>query len=145
IFANNVRVSAMTLLLSPGFGLVPLGALLANGSIIGLIVGLSTGPALPGLLELPRDPLLFLVAILPHGVIELPAVMFITAWGLKLGLAPWLPSAAGARAAVWRTTAREGLQVLALVVILLLIAAVIEANLTLALVQWLQDQRSSGA
>ncbi len=141
IFANNARASVLTLLLGSGFGLVPLSALLANGSLIGLLIGLSTGTPLPALPALPRDPVFFAVALLPHGVIELPAVLVIAAWGLKLGLAPWLPSAAGARGTVWRTTAREALQILALVVVLLLIAAVIEANLTLALVQWLQGQR----
>ncbi len=144
IFANNARASALTVLLGSAFGLVPLGTLLTNGSIIGLLIGLSTGTPLPELTDLPRDPLFFAAALVPHGIIELPAVFVIAAWGLKLGLAPWLPSAAGARAAVWRTTARESLQILVPVIALLLVAAVIEANLTLALVQWLQDQRPSG-
>ena len=145
IFANNARASVLTLLLGSGFGLVPLGVLLTNGSIIGLLIGFSTGTPLPELTDLPHDPVYFAAALLPHGIIELPAVLVIAAWSLKLGLAPWLPSAAGARAAVWRTTAREALQILVPVVVLLLVAAVIEANLTLALVQWLEDQRLSGA
>ena len=138
IFANNARASVLTLLLGSGFGLVPLGVLLTNGSIIGLLIGLSSGTPLPDLPDLPRDPLFFAAALLPHGIIELPAVLVIAAWSLKLGLAPWLPSAAGARVAVWRTTARESLQILVPVLVLLLVAAVIEANVTLALVQWLQ-------
>ena len=138
IFANNARASVLTLLLGAGFGLVPLGVLLANGSIIGLLIGFGTGTPLPELAGLPRDPLFFAAALLPHGIIELPAVLVIAAWSLKLGLAPWLPSAAGARVAVWRTTARESLQILVPVIVLLLVAAVIEANVTLALVQWLQ-------
>ena len=138
IFANNARASVLTLLLGAGFGLVPLGVLLTNGSIIGLLIGFSSGTPLPELAGLPRDPLFFAAALLPHGIIELPAVLVIAAWSLKLGLAPWLPSAAGARAAVWRTTARESLQILVPVLVLLLVAAVIEANLTLALVQGLQ-------
>lgn len=145
IFANNARASVLTLLLGAGFGLVPLGVLLTNGSIIGLLIGFSSGTPLPELAGLPRDPLFFAAALLPHGIIELPAVLVIAAWSLKLGLAPWLPSAAGARAAVWRTTARESLQMLVPVIVLLLVAAVIEANVTLALVQWLEDQRLSGA
>lgn len=145
IFANNARASVLTLLLGSGFGLVPLGVLLTNGSIIGLLIGFSTGTPLPELAGLPRDPVFFAAALLPHGIIELPAVLVIAAWGLKLGVAPWLPSAAGARAAVWRTTAREALQILVPVIVLLLVAAVIEANFTLALVQWLDDQRLSGA
>ena len=145
IFANNARASALTVLLGSAFGLVPLGALLTNGAIIGLLIGLGTGTPLPELPDLPRDPLFFAAALLPHGIIELPAVLVIAAWGLKLGLAPWLPSAANARAAIWRTTAREALQILVPVIALLLVAAVIEANLTLALVQGLQDQRPSGA
>lgn len=145
IFANNARASVLTLLLGAGFGLVPLGVLLTNGSIIGLLIGFSSGTPLPELPDLPRDPLFFAAALLPHGIIELPAVLVVAAWGLKLGLAPWLPSAAGARVAVWRTTARESLQILVPVLVLLLVAAVIEANVTLALVQWLDDQRLSGA
>ncbi|MDE2994637.1 MAG: stage II sporulation protein M [Chloroflexota bacterium] len=138
IFANNARASVLTLLLGAGFGLVPLGVLLTNGSIIGLLIGFSTGTPLPDLPDLPRDPLFFAAVLLPHGIIELPAVLVVAAWGLKLGLAPWLPSAAGARTAIWRTTARESLQILVPVLVLLLVAAVIEANVTLALVQWLQ-------
>ena len=138
IFANNARASVLTLLLGAAFGLVPLGALFTNGSIIGLLIGFGTGTPLPELPDLPRDPLFFAAALLPHGIIELPAMLVIAAWGLKLGLAPWLPSAAGARATVWRTTARESLQILVPVLVLLLVAAVIEANLTLALVQGLQ-------
>ena len=145
IFANNARASVLTLLLGSVFGLAPLGVLLANGSIIGLLIGFSTGTPLPELPDLPRDPVYFAAALLPHGIIELPAVVVIAAWSLKLGLAPWIPSAAGARAAVWRATARETLQILVPVIVLLLVAAVIEANVTLALVQWLQDQRPSGA
>lgn len=138
IFANNARASVLTLLLGAGFGLVPLGVLLTNGSIIGLLIGFSSGTPLQELAGLPRDPLFFAAALLPHGIIELPAVLVVAAWGLKLGLAPWLPSAAGARAAIWRTTARESLQILVPVLVLLLVAAVIEANVTLTLVQWLQ-------
>ena len=140
IFANNVRASVLTLLLGSGLGLVPLFVLLTNGSIIGLLIGFSTGTPPPALTGLPRDPVFFAAALLPHGLIELPAVLIIAAWSLKLGVAPWLPSAAGARAAVWRTAAREAVQILVPVIVLLLIAAVIEANLTLALVQWLQRQ-----
>ena len=128
IFANNARASVLTLLLGSGFGLVPLGVLLTNGSIIGLLIGFSTGTPLPELTDLPHDPVYFAAALLPHGIIELPAVLVIAAWSLKLGLAPWLPSAAGARTAVWRTTAREALQILVPVVVLLLVAAVIEAK-----------------
>lgn len=143
IFANNARASVLTLLLGAGVGLVPLGVLLTNGSIIGLLIGFGTGTPPPELAGLPRDPLFFAAALLPHGIIELPAVLVVAAWGLKLGLAPWLPSAAGARVAIWRTTARESLQILAPVIVLLLIAAVIEANFTLALVQWLESKTNA--
>jgi stage II sporulation protein M len=98
--------------------------------LIGAIIGL-------GNRLLPEMPSLgtVLLATLPHGVIELPAIWIASAWGMKLGLAWLLPGASGQRIRVLGRTALEGAQVFVLVAVMLLVAAAIEANLTLALVR----------
>ncbi|WGI17536.1 stage II sporulation protein M [Methanonatronarchaeum sp. AMET-Sl] len=56
------------------FGLPTIGALLLNGGIVGVVFALID------------DLVFFLVGILPHGVIEIPAIAFAAAMGLKLGI-----------------------------------------------------------
>ena len=141
ILSNNVRAAGLALVLGAALGLGPMLALLGNGLLAGLLIGLATGPQLPGVPVFPSNPLFLVASILPHGIFELPAILLAAAWGLKLGLAPLLPSASGHRSAVWRTTARESIAVLGLVLVLLVVAAVVEANFTLALVEALQRGR----
>lgn len=139
IFFNNARASIVLLLFGPVFGLGPLISLFINGSLIGLLFGLTTGISQPEMTSLAGYSAFAFLALLPHGVVEIPALLLIGAWGLKLGIAPWLPSAAGARSVVLQITARESMQILALVIALLFLAAMIEANVTLTFAQWLQD------
>ena len=140
IFANNIRVTTLVMVLGVGLGLVPVVVLLANGVLIGLILALATAPTAGSLPALARtsDPLLLAAATLPHGIIELSAVLLATAWGLKIGLAFLVPSAAGRRGIVWRAALRECVQIYAVVFVLLLLAAAIEGNITLLLVRALR-------
>ena len=76
IFLNNSIKCLIALLLGIGFGLIPLVFVTYNGFLIGtifLIIG-----RLEGLLYV-------LVAIVPHGVIELPMVFISAAIGIQLG------------------------------------------------------------
>jgi stage II sporulation protein M len=82
IFANNATGSLMALLFGLVAGLFPLFFIVSNGMVIGIM------------LELVIDKLgaaggatVFAAGILPHGVLELPAVLISTAIGLKLGYA----------------------------------------------------------
>ena len=76
IFANNVIKCFMVVVLGLGAGVAPLLFIVANGLMIGDVVGYSVG----------RGGLLYvLVGMLPHGVVEMPMVFLSGAIGLKLG------------------------------------------------------------
>jgi stage II sporulation protein M len=129
VFLNNLRATTIAMLCGIALGVVPALVLVANGVLLGSLVGL----ALTGATRIPL--VLLPIALLPHGIIELPTLVLASAWGLKLGLAWLAPSASGQRWAMLRHSAWEALCVYALVLILLLIAATIEMLLTYALVR----------
>jgi stage II sporulation protein M len=134
IFRNNgealLRLMLLGLFPFPFFGFVPAAGTFLNGAIIGVVLGLGTQFS-----PLAASPWLLLLATVPHGIIELPALWIGAAWGMKLGLAWLLPSARGQRLRVLGKSALETGQVFVLVSLMLLVAAAIEANVTLALVQ----------
>jgi stage II sporulation protein M len=130
LFQNNV--GAVLAMIAGGvvFGLLPAYGSLQTGAVLGIVTGLGSliSPA-------AASPRLLVLSILPHAIFELPAVWLASAWGMKLGLAWLAPSAEGRRGEVFRATAAEAAQVFALAVVLLFIAAAVEANLTLSLVR----------
>ncbi|NYT00455.1 MAG: stage II sporulation protein M [Methanocellales archaeon] len=76
IFLNNSIKCLIALLFGIGFGLIPLVFVTYNGFLIGtifLVIG-----KLEGLLYV-------LIAIVPHGIIELPMVLISAAIGIQLG------------------------------------------------------------
>lgn len=75
IFLNNWLVSIATALAGLGFGLPSSLTIFFNGYGLGIVV-----PAF-------KDLTLFLVGILPHGVIEIPSLILSGSIGLKLGWA----------------------------------------------------------
>ena len=123
IFVNNVRSLLLATLLSlVTFGAAALMLLMIPLAIVGFLAA--------ELANAGTNPLLFLTAfILPHGIFELPAAVLATAFALRVG------------ASLITGSRREGngfigafadwLKVFIVVVMpLLLIAAVVEANLT---------------
>jgi stage II sporulation protein M len=134
IFRNNgealLRLMLLGLFPFPFFGFVPAAGTFLNGAIIGVVLGLGTQFS-----PIAASPGLLLLATVPHGIIELPALWIGAAWGMKLGLAWLLPAARGQRLRVLGQSALETGQVFVLVSLMLLVAAAIEANVTLALVQ----------
>ena len=77
IFENNVTKCFLVLVLGLAFGVAPLLFIVANGLVIGIVVGATMAKA--GLFYV-------LVGVVPHGVIELPMVFLSSAAGLKLGV-----------------------------------------------------------
>jgi len=76
IFLKNLLASAMAMLLGLGLGLIPLLVVTSNGFLLGVV---AYGAVKQG-------GLLFLAAgILPHGILELPAVLVSIAIGFRLG------------------------------------------------------------
>ncbi|BAI60263.1 conserved hypothetical protein [Methanocella paludicola SANAE] len=80
IFWNNALASLLALIFGLVAGLFPLFFVMANGLAIGIVLEMVVAKmgAVGGIL-------LFLAGILPHGVLELPAVLISAAIGLKLG------------------------------------------------------------
>jgi len=76
IFLKNLMTSAMSMLLGLGLGIMPLLAATSNGFLLGIIA----------FRAMEKASLLVLVAgILPHGIIELPVVLFSIGMGFRLG------------------------------------------------------------
>lgn len=77
IFFNNSFKTLLAILLGPALGLVPIIFLLANGAALGVALSLSIHA---------RGWSASLLSILPHGIIELPAVFLGTSIGVMLGV-----------------------------------------------------------
>jgi stage II sporulation protein M len=77
IFENNAIKCFLVVVLGLALGVAPLLFTVANGLVIGIVVGATIAKA--GLLYV-------MVGILPHGVIEMPMVFLSAAIGLKLGV-----------------------------------------------------------
>jgi stage II sporulation protein M len=80
LFYHNVRASALAV----AAGIIPFACLpaldpLANGAALGLLASVSKHQGL-------NVPLLFLRSVAPHGIIELPAVLYATSAGIYLSV-----------------------------------------------------------
>ncbi len=80
IFWNNAFASLLALIFGLAAGLFPLFFVMSNGLAIGIVLEMIVAKmgAYGGIL-------VFLAGILPHGIIELPAVFISASIGLKLG------------------------------------------------------------
>ena len=128
IYVHNVVL--VYLMLEGGLmaGLPSAAGLALNGGMVGVMFGLGARIS-----DMGVSPGMMLLAIAPHGIFEIPAMCMGSAWGMRLGLR-WLgPAAAGRRRRVLARSALEAGQVFVLVALLLLIAAFVEGNVTLAL------------
>lgn len=76
IFWNNTSKSILIIALGAFFGVLPLFFLLGNGLLLGYVMSISA----------QKESILYVIkAIVPHGIIEIPAVIFACAVGLRLG------------------------------------------------------------
>jgi stage II sporulation protein M len=76
IFLNNSVKTFAMILLGIFFGVVPALFLIANGAALAIVLTLSTQS---------RGIWLSLLSVVPHGILELPAVFLGTAIGLMMG------------------------------------------------------------
>src|SRR3989344_3905975 len=74
IFFNNLRSSAVAMIFGIGLGIFPLLTGAINGYLLGYVANVAT--ASKGILILWR--------ILPHGIFEIPAIIFSIGLGIKL-------------------------------------------------------------
>ncbi len=116
LMTNNIKVSILALALGATFGIGTLIVMFYNGVILGLVVydyiNASQGVFLSGWL-------------LPHGIIEIPAIIFAGATGLMIGHC-LIKSKGSIKLALRKKRQEIGLFMLAIVVMLLW-AGIIEA------------------
>jgi stage II sporulation protein M len=125
IFLNNALKTLLAILLGSLFGVIPVVILLANGIALGVVFSLSAES---------RGPWLSLLSILPHGILELPAVFLGTSIGLMIG-SHVVKGLLGRAETTLPGELVRGLRFFCTVILpLLLVAALVEAFLTSALV-----------
>ena len=121
IFFNNTVKSAAAIILGTLVGIVPVFFLLINGVALGAIVYISLGT---------RGIWHSTMAIIPHGIVELPAVLLATSMGLLLGGIVLKRLTRKAQSS-WRAEVGQAARFFCAVIVpLLLIAALVEVYLT---------------
>ncbi|QKG85548.1 stage II sporulation protein M [Kroppenstedtia pulmonis] len=132
IFLNNLKAAVVMIGLGIFFCFFPIMALLSNGMILGVVLGNVSA-------ETGVHPLkVFVTSILPHGILELPAIIIAAAFGIRLGInfGRWLFS--WASPAIKERSRRDWIllferipTVMVGIVLLLFVAAIIESSLIL--------------
>ncbi len=142
IFWNNLAAALLMLVTGLLFGVFPVLSMWFNGVTIGYVMVMGAQD-----MHVPGWKL-FLVGILPHGLFELPAIVWASALGMQLGYVilqetiRYIRASLGYSAAPVRstTTFRSELQRVArhapYIVGLLLLAAAVESNVTPKLIHW---------
>ncbi len=133
IFFNNAIKSVLVMYFGALLGLIPVVFLIVNGMLIGYMMQLSSSN-----IGFAQTAELFVKGILPHGIIEIPAIIIACAYGLKFGIV--LLQLVGK--AVFVRNQTEGavknveyflirsVPVAVLLVVALLVAAIIESTFT---------------
>ena len=121
IFFKNVSAVLFSFMLSPIFCLSPIFSLTVNGGILGFVSNAVIQEESLGLL---------LAAILPHGIIEIPALILGEAAAFSFGAAVILAVFSKERRGQVGTAMVVNLKRLLLVIILLVPAAIIETYIT---------------
>ena len=75
IFFNNLKASFMAIILGIGIGIFPLITVVINGYLLGFVARETVN----------HGGILVLWQLFPHGVFELPAIIFSIGIGLKIG------------------------------------------------------------
>ena len=122
IFYINTRTSFLIMMLGVFVGFFPFLSLWGNGTVVGLLYGKFIAEG--------GNSLVFLMGILPHGVIEIPAILIAASQGFRLGKEIISPPPGKSRSESLRVNIRKGLKLFALIIPLLLIAALIEVYLS---------------
>lgn len=128
IFLNNSIKGVVIIFLGALFGILPALFLLINGAVIGYLIHLS---AIQG-----QDLFALIVkGLLPHGIIEIPAIIIACAFGLQFGARVFssMFRRSGRRDEGWSSFMRQTLTASIWIVILLFIAAIIESTITFSL------------
>jgi len=123
---NNLTAMVVLSLGAVSLGLVTLFGLVLNGLLIGAVVGIAAQRV---------DPLVVAALIVPHGVLEIPALLLASAIGLRFGRLTVRYIRGREERLVRRRDLREAGWLLAVSALLIIVAAYIEANLTFELAE----------
>jgi len=124
---NNLTAMVVLLLGAVSLGLVTLLGLVLNGLLIGAIVGIAVQRVAPPVV---------LALILPHGVLEIPALLIASAVGLRFARLTVRYIRGVEDELVTRRDLKEAGWLVATAAMLILVAAFIEANLTIRIAEW---------
>lgn len=120
ITANNIQVSLLAFAGGVLFGALTAYALVMNGLLLGVLAGVFTKAG---------GAIAFWALIVPHGALELPAIMLAGASGLLLARALWFPGDLP-RPAALRAASGDAVRLVLGVIPLLVVAGLIEGFLT---------------
>ena len=123
IMTNNIRVAIMAFAFGITAGIGTAWILFYNGMIIGALASYVSAAGTG------RDTLIFWSLILPHGVPELAAIFLSGACGLMIGKALLMPGRYKRTDAVIKC-AREAVELIPGIVVILIVAALIEGFFT---------------
>lgn len=125
IFVNNTVKTLAVILLGTLLGLIPVFFLVVNGAALGVVWSLSSQT---------RGVSVSLLSLLPHGILELPAVFLGTAIGIMMGTSIARKLFAQSESKIGTELGRALKFFATVIVPLLLVAAFVEAYVTSALV-----------
>lgn len=133
IFLNNFFIGLLMILSGILFGLYPMVNLMVQGIMIGFLIKF--------LFQQGKTIGFVLMGVLPHGILEIPAILIAGAFGIKLGFSviQWIGRLISRRTEniaedFWYTLKQVPIIIFGLA-ILLFIAAMIESTLTVYLLQ----------
>ena len=133
ILSNNLKLLSLLIFGSTLFAAPTLLNLLANGISIGYAVRLA----------ISRDELLeFVLLILPHGIFEIPAIIIAGAAGFKIPYEITRYLAGRKEKILTKEDIKEYLMLALISIILIVIAAWIEANITLKIAKSMLKTKS---
>lgn len=130
IFSNNVLSALMMMALGTFLAIIPTIGLLANGVLLGFIISKYTAIGV-------SPWLIFSAGILPHGIFELPAILFAAGFGLRLGMLSLRsvvvliqPHKLERWKNDWYDTLKQFPVAVLTVIVLLFVAAIVESTIT---------------
>lgn len=132
IFSNNLFAAITLIGTGLFFGIYPFLGLVFNGVLVGVVLGAAAKEA--GI----HPMVLFVTKILPHGILELPAVIFAAAYGIRLGILVFQsliglgsPRLRRTSSRAWSNYLKRITPTVAGIIVMLAVAALIESGLIL--------------
>jgi len=123
---NNLVAMLALLLGAVSLGLVTLFGLVLNGLVIGVVIGIAVQQV---------DPLVVAMLLVPHGVLEIPALLVASAVGLRFARLTVRYIRGLEATLLTRRDLREAGWLVAMSALFIVVGAYIEANLTLELAE----------